>query len=138
MPLIIPTAGAVKLLDELRPGLNAGGPQLALYQNDITPGPDTVFADFQPCNFEGYGGAQTLTFPDAAIPTADGAAVISAQPVVFTCTGPAVPQRVFGYFVYYNVGPTLLWAERLQQRLFMRNDGDFFAFSPTLNARSLY
>ena len=85
--LVVPQQSTVVLLEMVRLGLVPAGPQLHLYQNDVTPGPMTVFADFQPCNFPGYGGAQAVAFTSAAFLNDNGNAEIDAAPVNFACAG---------------------------------------------------
>jgi len=138
VPLVVPTTGAVEFLELLRGPLNAKGPRIQLYQNDIVPSSATVFADFVPCNFDGYPGDTIINFPDPAFSNFDGQAEIDAPPVAWTCTGDSAPQRVFGYYVFLAAGPVLLWAQRFDGRTFMRSAGDFLSFAPILQASSIY
>jgi hypothetical protein len=101
---------------------------LRLYQNDITPAPDYTTEDYIEVNSNGYGG-QVLNANDWEI-TADDHVKAIHLPVHFTFTGET--GDIFGYYITQDVSGELMWAERFDNTIYIRNPGDEIRVEPAI------
>jgi len=108
--LKVPNAAELKLLDQLRVSLNATPATLRLFKNNYTPVDGTVVGDLTEADFSGYAA---INVTDLGSPsTVSGRAVtVSAAAKVFTHSGGATGNSIYGYYVT-DAGGALLWAER--------------------------
>lgn len=107
------------------------GSTLQLFQNNFTPSPLSLVADFTACNFVGYASKTALTtwrtYNDA--PTGDQ---IIDQTVeeLFAATSILTPQTAYGWYLTDNAGTELLaWGVFDVPYTFSTN-GDKLAVSP--------
>lgn len=136
--LVVPQVGLLVLADRLRQYLGSLSPRVALYQNDLVPGPLTVRSDFLAATFPGYTGPQAVFFSAPAVLNDDGLGEIVASEVLFACAGGGLPQRIYGYWIEDASGTNLLWAQRFDTRLTMFLFTDRVQFNPVLTVGSAY
>jgi len=111
MAVIIPDSARVTIVNEFF----QGAVFLELFRNDVYPGLDDVFSDYQSLGVP----FQTLGFGDWTIPSpgAQGEIRATATPKVFsTSSNYLVGIPIYGYYVYesaFTGGINLLWAERV-------------------------
>jgi len=84
-----------------------------LFQNDITPGPNSVVADFTEANFGSYASV-TLSTWGAPYVDVDGIAKVSPPSSQFQPDDSDDPNTIYGFYVTQAGAPTvLLYAARL-------------------------
>jgi len=109
MALVVPQAGARRLLDKL---IGASALTYHLYVGDVPPVilPGTVIGDFTEASYPGYA-AQLSAGWGAAVDVA-GRATATAANLTFTRgAGAGAAQNIYGYYVT-DVGGNLVYAER--------------------------
>jgi hypothetical protein len=109
MSLVVTTAGEKILADVLGAAYNGGPYVIRLFQNDHTPDPADVLADYTEADFSGYAELDLDGW--AAAVTVSGRAQIVATLKVWTHSAGAVDNDIYGYYVV-NAGGALVWAER--------------------------
>lgn len=78
------------------------GFQLCLFQNNITPDVDSVFADFTECDFSGYLYAGLTLGP--ILRDANDNAKTTALGIAFTHNGGGTANDVYGWFLVTDYG----------------------------------
>lgn len=99
------------------------GAKVGLFKNNINPTPNTVLADLEPCDFDGYSLGSAVTWGTAYYPTGDAAA-IPAGMQQFIATGNTTPNNVYGVYIVNGAGDTLLVSERLAEAIPIVDAGD--------------
>lgn len=113
---VIPSAGLQNLMEQIMARINNGGQSSALhlFANDITPGMDTVAADFVENDFDGYAAIPLPLAVDNGV--TEGQDIWTFPLCVFASTGVPLPQLTYGYWVDCirptTGGPEILWAPR--------------------------
>lgn len=106
---VVPSANLLAGLTQL---MATGGPfnalTLALYQNNLTPTPGNVLADFTIADYDGYANVAGVTFSSPYYDT-DGTALAIGADAPFICTGSTTPNTIYGY-LYVDAGVTTLKA----------------------------
>lgn len=94
--------------------------ELHLYQNNYTPGLGTVKADFTEADFDGYA---EIVIPGWTVPLYDP---VSGEPyntplttTVFTDTGAATPNTIYGWYMLDAVGGQLMGCQRFDTPVVM-------------------
>lgn len=137
MPLVVPDAGELKLLNTmLKLALSTNENQiLKLYKTDVTPSASSAPGSFTEATFTGYA-ARTLTRStwNSAVTVSNKAeSSYGTTPQSWTCgtTG----HTVYGYWV--EAGGTCLWAERFSTSRVLAS-GDVLNITPkfTLSSES--
>lgn len=115
MGLVVPNAGAIRLLARTLSSFTPGPNDLALrlFKNDYTPDAASVLADFQEATFGGYfrQWIDSAGWPTPTIVGGKASSTYSLDPFTWTVTDPG--QTVYGYYVEEAATATVLWAERL-------------------------
>jgi hypothetical protein len=92
--------------------MNTGDMRISLYKNDVTPDESSVFADFIPADFSGYGGPQTLSNWTGSPGGWDPPRWRISHPAVLWTPTAITTNVVYGYYVWQAVYNKLWWAER--------------------------
>ena len=114
MSIKVVTEGLLRCLEEIRSGyFNPTGLTAGLYKAAHTPAGSDTLAWYlaNECDFDGYA-QQVLTA--WSVPVMVGVrAFMQTAPLIWTPTGSAVTNDVYGIFLFDNVAaiPFLLWAE---------------------------
>jgi hypothetical protein len=136
MPLVVPDVGELYMLDRIRAALNAPVITfLRLYQNNYTPVQGSVLADFTEATFSGYAQLAVTDF-GAAATVSNKAKIICAAAKVFSHSGGATSNTIYGYHVVYLGAPTILYAERFASPIVMAVSGDVISITPALTLNS--
>jgi hypothetical protein len=102
--IVLPTAQLILILEEMvATGNVLDACHVRLFENDISPTPSSVLADFtEPAgsgtDFPGYAPSAALVWAAPFVGT-DGVAIVLSDAVQFNCTGPS-EANIFGYFLY--------------------------------------
>lgn len=138
MPLVVPNAGEIEMLDKmLKDALSVDENYLLrLYKNDYTPTQTTVVGDFTQADFTNYT-EKTLTRATwgAAVSVSNKAQSTYGTAQSWTCgTG---GNTIYGYYVVGATSGVCLWAERFAAARIMGN-GDVLNLTPvfTLNSEN--
>lgn len=132
MAAIIPNEAEVRIL-EARVAIS---PQrYILFNDNITPDADTVFADLTEPTWPGYG-RQTPTW-GAVTTGGDGRAVVVGVPLVFVRTSTGAPQTAYGWaHIDSSAGDEKILAIALfSSPVVIENVGDGAAVVPTMHER---
>lgn len=131
MPILIPTASRVKLL-EFALGYSAPGNQeLGLYVNDVTPAAADVLATYTEMSTHGYA-SKVLTKSSWAIAASGGVGDGAYAQQTWTFSA-AAAVTVYGYFVKDTSSGLLLWAERFAAAKVIQYAGDQIMITPKLS-----
>lgn len=107
------------------------GAKVGLFQEPITPTPDTVLADLTPCDFDGYALSSALTW-GTPFYGAEETAQVPAGLKQFIATGSTTPNNVWGWYVVDGAGTTLLLVEPFEDAIPVLTTGEGVALVPTL------
>lgn len=137
MPLVVPNAGEVELLDKLlKDALTVDeNYTLKLYNNNVTPDQTSVVGTFTEATFTGYS-AKTLTRTGwTASSTVSNKAQSSYAQQSWTCG--ATGETVYGYYVLGATSGVCLWAEKFASPRILANT-DVLNLTPvfTLNSEN--
>jgi len=107
------TEQAIYTLEALIDSLPDGEVQVRLYKEDIQPLNDVTLSELvaAEADFTGYSEADVV--PGAVGEDSDHNAVAILPGAVFTSSGDATVNQIFGYFITDNTGANLLAAGRL-------------------------
>jgi hypothetical protein len=84
---------------------------LRLYKNDLVPDRYSGVDDFVEADFTGYAAVGFVSWGTPFL-NADDDAEVDHDPIVFTQTGTATTNNIYGYFVTDGAGTTLWFSER--------------------------
>lgn len=126
MNVIHPDASLVKLLQRIA----SGDVRYRLYDNDITPGPGSVLADFNEWSHaDGYGSSILVAASDFTLSGVSGhIGFLTAGDISWTFTGG--PNNCYGFFVTDSTGADLLAAARFDSAPIVVNAGTVITVSP--------
>lgn len=139
MPLVVPNAGELELLDKmLKDALSVDENYiLKLFRNDVTPDQTFVVASMTEANFTNYA-AKTLTRAlwNAAV-TVSSKAQSSYGTAAQSWTCSTTGNTIYGYWVEGATSNVCLWAERFTVSRVLA-DGDVLNLTPqfTLNSEN--
>lgn len=126
MDYAIAKASELKQLLTLKTEVLDGG-TIDLYQNDITPTPDTVVGDLDVATFTGYAQVTLTTF-SAPYLNADGAGAVLTPLAQFNTAAPyTVGNVVYGYWIEDVDGALLLAGRFPNAPITMAGAGDHIA-----------
>lgn len=78
--------------------LNANGPRLYLFKNDVALTKGMTTDDFDNADFDGYASQFVTNWPD---PVIDGGKAVSTHPMrVFVPDGTTTPNSIYGWYIY--------------------------------------
>lgn len=102
---------------------------LRLFKNDFTPGPDSVAADFEEADFDGYTaqaalGRLALGHNEEGIPT------VWWETVAFTKSGAVTSNVIFGWYITSVAGTTIWVARRLDEPISLSQAAQVAVISP--------
>lgn len=101
-------------LDRLKAvGGELAAPLLLLFKNDVEIGPDSVFADLEEADFDGYVRPAALTFGSSFL-NVDDEWEMDAPSTPFIATGATTPNVIYGWAIVTAAGDSLLIAEKLE------------------------
>lgn len=134
--IVVPQVGARRLLEKGLSGVTAPV-RFHLYTNDYSPTVFTVLGDFVEANYTGYAVKVVDTTTDLTyFLQPDGSVVAGAASQLWTPTGPAVSNEVFGYYVTESTSAALLWAERFAESKIMNGVGTGFTLVPSIGGQT--
>jgi hypothetical protein len=139
MPLVVPNASEVILLERMLNKQNTNTLVLKLFSSNTIPVPGTLLSDLTEVSQTGYA-AVTLTNSSWAIAASPltGAAVATYAEQTFTFSSAASGVDVYGYYVTDTSGPNLLWVERFSTAPFsVPPAGGQIAMTATINLENL-
>jgi hypothetical protein len=87
-----------------------GNPKYRLFQNDITPTPESVAADFTVATFDGYAD-KIFTMPSGPFRDVDGSFYFTGGGT-WTMSGSTTPNVIYGSYVLDFTGANLIFAQR--------------------------
>src|SRR6185369_1853146 len=84
-----------------------------LYKNDLTPDKDTVLGDLVEADFSGYSSVTVTAwnYGSISLDAEDRAFTTGTPDAVFTHSGGATDNDIYGYYVLGNSGE-LMWVQR--------------------------
>ena len=132
--LVVPDEGEKRMLDCMVNGYGSTGWRLALFQNNLTPGPSTVFADLTLATFSGY--AEVTPAFGAATTVSDKGQTEDTFQRTFVCDGGGIGNTIYGYVVYDALVNVILWAERFDFSVVMTTNGNTIRVTTKLTAAS--
>lgn len=100
----------IELLQGIAQQLNATVLSMRLYQNDWEPSPEDDAGDYVQATFTGYAALNLEDF-GASFLNLDLKAEINGPAHIFSQTGVAVTNMIYGYYIVNNQN-ALVWAER--------------------------
>jgi hypothetical protein len=112
MPLVVPDAGELELLDKmLKDALSVDESYiLRLYKNNATPSQSTVIGDFTEADFVGYSPVTMSRAGWASSSTVSNKAQSTYAQQSWTCG--STGNTVYGYYVVGASSGVCLWAEK--------------------------
>lgn len=130
MPLIVPNASEVTLLQFALGYATPGNQTLKLFTNNITPSDTDVAASYTVMSGQGYADI-TLTKSSWSVTSSAGVgtAVYGQQTWTFTAGGPTI---VYGYYIVDSTTGLLLWSELFNSPKTIANAGDQIQITPTI------
>jgi len=137
MPLVVPDAGELRMLDTLlKLALSTNENQiLKLYQNNVTPTQASVPASFTEANFTGYAARTLLRsgWNNAVTVSNKAESSYGSTPQSWTCgtTG----NTIYGYWVEGSTSSKCLWAERFSTSRVLAS-GDVLNITPKFTLSS--
>lgn len=140
--MVIPIAASPNVLAYLAYIWSQVGAKLTckLYQNDVTPDKDTVIGDLTEATFSGYAPV-TITgwnFGSVGLDAEDRAVTVGDNVPIFTHSGGATDNMIYGYYVVDNVG-ALMWVQRIDEApVPIDAAGRFVGVNPLFTLRSQY
>jgi len=106
-----------------------------LFQNDIEPDDDTVLADFDEADFDGYVAVDIPPADYGAVAVVAHVAITtSTTDAVYTADSTASTQVIYGYFVLDGAG-ALIWAESFNTPRTIMAD-DVFTLTPRVKHKT--
>lgn len=100
-----------------------------LYQNDYTPTPQSVLADFTVATFAGYASSSAITWGPAFTDSLDQAQAVGSVKQ-FNCNASTTPNVIYGYYITSGDGATLIFAERFAEPQAINGVGDSVVLVP--------
>lgn len=136
MPLVVPDAGELRLLDTmLKLALSTNENHiLKLYQTNVTPNSASVPASFSEANFTGYA-ARTLTRSSWNSAVTVSAKAESSYGSVQSWTCGTTGNTIYGYWVEGSTSAKCLWAELFSTSRVLAN-GDVLNITPKFTLSS--
>jgi|SRR5215207_534138 len=135
MALVVVQAELMKTLGLSCDEFDDNGYQIGLFKNGLTPSSGSVIGDITPANFTGYDGVHLLG-PATVIVWSSPRAVASFADALWTCTGSAVPNDIYGYYVIDGDGE-LAWLElRGDGPVTIGTGGQTYTVEPVFTRRS--
>ena len=120
--LILPNSARRQVIDDLKDvGEYLDAVVVKLYQNDYTPNPDTVLADFTEATFDGYAASTAIVW-GATFTNSVNQAETVGDVKQFTATGATTPNLIYGY--YLVSGATLKGGEKFDSPVPVNGVGD--------------
>jgi len=115
------------------PAGKLNGGKIRLFQNNVTPGPDTVLADLTVATFDGYADSPAVVWGGGDTDVEDRAVLI-APSITFSPTG-AVIGNTIHWWAFFSLAPdTLVCAERLPNPVVLAGPGDALVIVPMFRA----
>lgn len=106
MDPVFPRGALLTILDDLADtGAFLDTAVVKLFQNNITPTPNSLITDFTICNFSGYSDSAAIVWGNSYI-RPDGTAVVPGGSVEFRQTGVTVTNIAYGFCVVHPGGGT--------------------------------
>jgi hypothetical protein len=133
--IVVTQTGASILLEKGLDGLTAVV-NLHLFKNDYAPAPNSLLADFEEADYSGYAAAVLTPTPWPIFYQGIAQAVAVGPAVVFTPSGPTIPNVIYGYYVTDSTGTRLLWAERFAEAKIMNGVTTGFTLVPAIGGQS--
>lgn len=112
--LVVPADGTLALAEFLAGG-RALFPTMGLFINNVIPDHTFTLGSLVEASFPGYA-RQVMGAPAPPVNQADGSALMTWSPVVFSNSAPGPGQVAYGYFVVMldsSAVLRLLWLERM-------------------------
>lgn len=133
---MMPIVALRHLLDITGSLLAAGTTTIKLFQNDVEPTPDMVFADFTEADYTGYADIDVVAVP-VAWDEANGDAALSFEGCHFQPTGSATTNTIYGYYMItglaaFGGADSVLKAERFPAPIPMLGTMDAIDMVPIL------
>lgn len=110
MALVVPDLGEIQMLEGVRYFFVNNGIHLKLYKNNYTPVDGSTLASFTEADFSGY--AQDVPSFGAVTTIGNKAAMQDSMSRVFTHNGGGTGNTIYGYYVIWDTGPEICFAER--------------------------
>jgi len=107
---------------------------LRLFMNDFTPGPDSVAADYEAADFDGYAPVAAVELL-AVGQNEEGLPTAYWEPKAFTKSGAVTDNVIFGWMLTSAAGTTIWIARRLDEPVAMSLAGQVLVVSPELSWR---
>jgi len=108
---------------------------LHLFQNDISPTPETVVGDFDEADFTGYAAEAGVDFGAAYLDEPNLEAKLTIPTVQFSATGGATPNTIYGGYITDAAGTYLYGSQRFAVPIQINSIGDAVFWGPTLGLR---
>lgn len=124
MGLVVPNTGKIQGLNAIRYGL-LDVTRIRPYVNDLTPGPDTNWAEFEFVDGRGLDSIDLTprsNWTDATMVGEVAQIQYGSVAQQWTLSGSG-PVTVYGYAVANEDGDTCLWAERVPDPITMQPGG---------------
>lgn len=137
--LVSPTSAEAAYLAALQAGIfktALATTEFRLYQNDITPGAGSVFADFTEADFTGYASAVMAAWITPIIDPISGRSKIYPGPVLFLQSGTAIVNTVYGWYLE-DGSSNLLAAGRFDTPVEMDTTGKEIVLIPWVYASGI-
>lgn len=130
--VITPTSFLSQLLADLLADADVAGCIVRLYQNNLQPTQQNVFADFSEANFVGYAAVAGAL----VAPTIDpqGNPQLVGSNCRFTAGAVAGPQTIYGYYVTNAANNKLLWSEAFATPIVINGPGQMIGVVPVYAA----
>jgi len=106
---------------------------LRLFQNDHDPAPTDLDANYVEADFSGYAAVDISAEWGAAFVNPFGQGQIDCLEQVFTHSGGAVGNTVYGVYVTSNTGK-VMYAERFSTPVLIETGGSFIGYTAKVTA----
>jgi hypothetical protein len=108
---------------------------LHLYKNSLVIDRDTILADLDEADFDGYSEEDISTWGTIYIDPVDNAATSDADETIFLCASSSTPNIIYGAYFTDQIGD-LWWIDEFSAPQVMGDSGNTFGYSPQFKVES--
>lgn len=136
--IVVPRATALAVLtDQVATGNILDGAIVMLYKSPIVLDTDTLLADLDEADFDGYVRSPAIVWSAPFMNPPDQHPTILGDLKTFVADDPlTTANTIYGYAVLVAAGTSILWAENFEVPITIGNPGDTVAVLPQTQAFS--
>jgi hypothetical protein len=134
--LVVTDSGTIAIANHLATFWSTEALECRLFDNDYIPTTDTVLANLHEASFPGYSRFVVPTWAVTGLLPGPHQFIQGISPTFTASSFLPIPQRQFGYYIYWLGPAVVIWAERFPRRFFMSGPDTPLSFSLRLGLLS--